>query len=286
MRHAARMQLPVAVANARELSREVVRSVRAQRASDALHTPAPPTAGFVLDVGAGQSPTPRADLVVDKYAADNFERASDLSFAKALVIGDGQALPFADGTFAYVIASHVLEHATDPPLFAAELSRVAQAGWAQVPSRESELTFGWPFHPWLIDLDKPDVLVFEARGERRAPSGRLFHEAARDSYMFRLWMGAHKGLWYHSVHWRGSLHVRCEDESAAEAVASFDVQQTVDVLGRAAASGPAGVLREALRCPVDRGELTESAGRMTCADCDRSYPVAGTVPVLLAEAAS
>ena len=285
MRDAARMPVPVAAHNLIELSREVVRSVRAQRATNALHTPAPPASGFVLDVGAGQSPTPRADIVVDKYAADNFERATDLSFEKPLVVGDGQALPFADGTFAYVIASHVLEHATDPLLFAAELSRVARAGWVQVPSRESELAFGWPFHPWLIDLER-GTLTVEARGDARAPVGRLFHEAARDSYMFRLWMGAHRGVWYHSVHWRESLQVRCNDESAAEAVASFDVEQTVDALTRAAASGPAGRLREQLRCPVDRGVLTEAAGRMTCADCGRAYPVAGTVPVLLAEAAA
>lgn len=284
MRHPARMALPPAVQNLRELTREVARSVRAQRAGDALHTPAPPADGFVLDVGAGQAPTPRADLVVDKYPADNFERSTDLSFAKPLVVGDGQALPFADGTFSYVIASHVLEHATDPPLFAAELSRVADAGWAQVPSRQSELAFGWPFHPWLIDLER-GVLVFEPRGDARALVGTVFHEAARDSYMFRLWMGAHRDLWYHSVHWRGSLRVSCTDESAAEAVASFDLEQTVAALSRATVAGPAGALRARLRCPVDRGPLTEAAGRMTCADCGRAYPVAGSVPVLLAEAA-
>ena len=286
VRHAAAMAIPEAVRNLRDLSREVVRAVRAERAGNALHRPAPPRSGFVLDVGAGHAPTPRADLVVDKYAADNFERTTDLSVLKPLVIGDGQALPFADGTFAYVIASHVLEHATDPPLFAGELSRVARAGWVQVPSRESELTFGWPFHPWLIDLEQPDTLVFRARGDARAPIGTVFHEAARDSYMFRLWMGADKSRWFHSLHWRGSLGVRCEDESAAEAVASFDLEQTVAVLERAAAAGPTGRLRDRLRCPVDGGALREAAGRMTCADCDRGYPLAGTVTVLLALAAA
>lgn len=279
------MALPPAIENIGLLTREVVESVRAMRAGDALHTAAPPDHGWVLDVGAGHAPHPRADLVVDKYAADNFERTTHLSFDKPLVVGDGEALPFADGTFAYVIASHVLEHATDPPLFAGELSRVAQAGWVQVPSRQSELSFGWAFHPWLIDLDRSDTLVFLARGDQKAPLGPLFHEAARDSYLFRLWMGAHRSLWYHSVHWRGELTVERRGESRAETVATLDVEQTVSLLARSAARGPRGELRAALCCPVDRGALTETGQRMGCATCDRSYPLGGTVPVLLAEAA-
>ena len=45
-------------------------------------------------------------------------------------------------------------------------------------------------------------------------------------------------------------------------------------------------VRAALRCPVDRGELREQAGHLACTTCERSYPVAGEVPVLLAEAAA
>lgn len=44
----------------------------------------------------------------------------------------------------------------------------------QVPSREAELTFGWPFHHWLIDrID--DTLVFEGRGGARALTVELMH---------------------------------------------------------------------------------------------------------------
>ncbi len=281
------MNIPPAVDNLRLLARDVRRAVQAQRSTDALHTAAPPATGFVLDVGAGHAPNPRADLVVDKYVSDNFERNTDLSFAKPLVVGDGQALPFADGTFAYVIASHVLEHATEPEVFAAELSRVAAAGWVQVPSRESELSFGWPFHPWLIDLAADETLVFHARGGQEAPIGKVFHEAAHESYLFRLWMASNRSLWYHSVHWRDALRV--EDRGAgstAAAIASFDVEESQAILRRSVARGPDGALRAALRCPVDRGTLSESGERMTCADCGRSYPVIGTVPMLIAEAAT
>ena len=99
----------------------------------------------MLDVGAGHAAHPRADVVVDKYVADDFERGAALDLGKPLIVADGHALPFADGAFAYVIASHVLEHATDPVRFARELTRVGRRGIRPGPEpRESELTFGWP----------------------------------------------------------------------------------------------------------------------------------------------
>ena len=129
--------------------RSAIREVRRARQEARLHEPRPPHAGLVLEVGSGQSPHPRADVLVDKYVADNFERPHEIGidFARPFVVADGQQLPFADGSFSYSIALHVLEHATDPLRFAAELSRVASAGFVQVPSSVAELTFGWPYHP-------------------------------------------------------------------------------------------------------------------------------------------
>ena len=129
------------------------RSVRDFRRQAGHHKPAPPESGFVLDVGAGHAPHPRSDLIVDKYVEDDFERQDPLAMTRPLVVADGEHLPFADRTFSYVIASHVLEHAIDPVAFASEMARVGAAGFVQVPSRQAELTFGWPFHPWLIDLE-------------------------------------------------------------------------------------------------------------------------------------
>jgi hypothetical protein len=265
--------------------REVGAYARATRANEIRHRPHPPQAGLVADVGSGQAPNPRADLIVDKYVVDDFERGSALVLDKPLVVADGHALPFADQTFAYIIASHVLEHATDVVRFADELQRVAQAGFVQVPSRQAELTFGWPFHPWLIDRDDA-TLVFHPRGQAVAPDGGYFHQSYADSSLFALWFGAHREHWHHTVHWEGSFAVRVEGASAAPQTADLDVERTLEGLRGMTVTGPAGALRAALRCPFDRGELTDDASRMTCSDCGRSYPVAGGVPVLLAEAAA
>jgi Methyltransferase domain len=266
------------------LTGELGRTLRQFRREAAVHRPKPPEQGFVLDIGAGHAPHPRSDVVVDKYVVDDFERESGLAVTKPLVVGDGHALPFASATFAYSIASHVLEHATDVPAFAGELARVSPAGFVQVPSRESELTFGWPFHPWLIDLDD-GVLVFVPRGDAMAPVGPLFHTAASESKLFTLWFGANRSVWHHTVHWTGIVPVRVGGPFASGQTADLDVERTLAVLPRMRATGPVGALREALRCPSDHGVLREKSSRLTCTDCGRSYPVAGTVPVLLDEAA-
>lgn len=236
-------------------------------------------------MGSGQAAHPNADLVVDKYVADDFERGAGLDLAHPLIVADGHALPLREASFDYVIASHVLEHATDVPQFAAELKRVAPRGFVQVPSREAELTFGWPFHPWLIDRDG-DTLVFSPRGTAEAPLGQLFHQAFADSTLFGLWFGANRGLWHHTLHWTGNFDVRVRGDSAAPATATLDVERTLFTLPKLGAEGPRGKLRQALRCPADGGELREDSANLVCERCDLRYPVAkGGVPVLLAEAA-
>jgi uncharacterized protein YbaR (Trm112 family) len=283
--------LPSPVRSAARVLTGIGRELAGARGAQRSHVPSAPAAGLVLDVGGGQAPHPRADIVVDKYVADDFERpgAEQLDLSKPLVVADAAALPFADGAFDYLVASHVLEHATDPVRFAAEFTRVARAGFVQVPTRASELTFGWDFHPWLIDLEG-DTLVFEPRGDRRAPCGELFHRSFAESALFRTWWASTRSEWHHSLEWRGALHVHVEGESAADRTATLDVERTVRALREAYARGalqplpPA--LRTLLRCPACGGALALSDERADCGGCARVYPVAGEVPVLLEEAAA
>lgn len=270
--------------------RSAFREVARVRREAALHVPRPPDTGLVLEVGSGQSPHPRADVLVDKYVADNFERPHEIGidFAEPFVVADGHQLPFADGSFAYAIALHVLEHATDPERFAGELSRVAKAGFVQVPSSVAELSFGWPYHPWLIEREG-DTLVFRARDGRRAPVGEVFHVAYAKSPLLRTWWAANRSLFHHSVEWRGELSVRVEGASTADETAALDLERTVSVLEQLNRAGalkphPQAVIAE-LRCPACRGTLSLERTSAACESCGRSYPVIGEVPILLLEAA-
>ena len=47
--------------------------------------------------------------------------------------------------------------------------------------------------------------------------------------------------------------------------------------------GSLGALREALRCPCCRGRLHDQLGYLVCMGCARSFPLVGTIPILINE---
>jgi hypothetical protein len=275
----ARRALGGAMREARGLAEELGRLPAERR----LARPDPPAAGLVLDLGGGHDPFPRSDAVVDKYVADDFERGGALARDRPLIVADGQALPFADGSIAYVIAAHVLEHATDPEGFAAELSRVSDAGFVQVPTSVGERAMGWPFHPWLVKREG-DTLVFAPKNAVGSDWEGL-HGLYDHSALFRLMFFARRSTFHHSIHWRGRLSVRVEGISRAQQTAEFDVQQTTEALRSAPAPPLTPELRAALRCPHCGSALQDGPATLRCGGCRRSYPVEGNVPLLIEEAA-
>src|ERR1700730_7068455 len=98
-----------------------------------LRLPIPKTA-LVLEVGSGDSPVPRSDVLLD-LTLQNHERVGGATIAnRPLVLGAIERLPFQDKIFDYVIAIHVLEHSKAPETFLGELQRVACAGYIESPS--------------------------------------------------------------------------------------------------------------------------------------------------------
>lgn len=121
---------------------------------------------LVLDVGGGARPFPRADFVLDIMPYDargqlgwtgdpSQERFTPQSWLQRDICERGP-WPFARQQFDFVICSHTLEDVRDPIWVAAELQRVASAGYIEVPSLREELTYGiqgpwvgWGHHRWL-----------------------------------------------------------------------------------------------------------------------------------------
>ena len=65
---------------------------------------------------------------------------------KPVVYYDGGKFPFKDGEFDYVICSHVVEHVPHPEQFAAELFRVAKAGYMEYPTIYYEYLYNYDVH--------------------------------------------------------------------------------------------------------------------------------------------
>jgi SAM-dependent methyltransferase len=115
----------------------------------------------VLEVGGGNHPDKRANVVVDKYVEDNTHRSGDLKVLKnqTFLQADGENLPFADHEFDYVICRHVLEHVDNPMQFVKEQARVAKMGYMETPSLLGEYIAPKESHRWIIqDIDDKLVL--------------------------------------------------------------------------------------------------------------------------------
>jgi hypothetical protein len=254
------------------------------------HRPDPPEEGLVLDVGSGPAADPGVDVTVDPDVLLTAERSGDASSGpeRALVVADPEHLPFADGSFAYSIIDEVLTGAGDPAAVAAELARLSPRGFAQVPSRASELVFGGPRDRWLVDLEEDEMLVFATKeGE---PPGAADATAAYDeSLLIRLGWAAHRSRWRHSVEWTDRLAVRVEGEPGPRAAPMPDVERVVAHLeeenrrGRLPFMTPQ--VMDLLRCPASGGQLARRGRWMDCRESGLSYPVVGPVPLLLAAAA-
>ena len=124
------------------------------------------SAALVLDVGSGDKPHWRADVLLDRYIADEYggQRSgrSGARVDRPLFDADAAAMPFADQAFDFVVCSHVLEHVEHPDAVIAELTRVAKAGYIEVPEAASAKIVDFPSHLWWVTLND-DVLVFTAK---------------------------------------------------------------------------------------------------------------------------
>ena len=140
---------------------------------------------LVLDVGSGDKPSWRADVLLDGYPDDPHagQRSGTgrTRVDRPLFDADAAAMPFADGAFDYVICSHVLEHVPDPSAVIAELTRVASAGYIEVPEAAAAKLIDFPTHLWWCRLDRtadPAELVFTAKTQP-------YFDAEIDEYLTR-----------------------------------------------------------------------------------------------------
>ena len=79
-----------------------------------------PDRGRVLEIGAGEATFDRKEC---EYIGINISLRGSPSF-----LGDGQALPFRDGTFDAVVATEVIEHVRYPYRLLREIRRVLRPG--------------------------------------------------------------------------------------------------------------------------------------------------------------
>jgi SAM-dependent methyltransferase len=122
---------------------------------------------IVLDVGSGNYPCPRANVLADFFPEESIHRSGRIMEDRPLVICSVERLPFLRHAFDFVICSHLLEHVESPSRAAAELSRVAQAGYIETPAYGKDILIGTGhMHRWQV-VEFEGVLHFFEYSERQ-----------------------------------------------------------------------------------------------------------------------
>jgi SAM-dependent methyltransferase len=115
----------------------------------------------IADFGSGHEPFRYASVLVDKKSTDDIQRGGltilDRLEGREFVDYDlnNTPYPFKDKEFDYAICSHVLEHLDDPVSALKEITRIAKAGYIEIPAFCSDIFMkkNDEIHKWLCLYD-------------------------------------------------------------------------------------------------------------------------------------
>lgn len=262
---------------------------------------------LVLDVGAGNNPHPRADVLCEKYLHDDFHRgAGGAATDLPLVVGDASALPFKSDSIDILISSNTIEHLEDPAGFFAEAGRVAHSGFFTAPSALQEHLCSYIYHPWMIER-QGDTLVFEAKDRV------VINPKVHDFFIHHI-MNNNLGLdtftidhWNQLVieyRWEGKPDLEVKGEPfmpevkattrAEEGAATYELRGIERVrfglkllvrriIHRLISARKKIDLAEILACPACCGSVRVDQDTVHCPQCRLDYPKENGIPIMLLE---
>lgn len=114
---------------------------------------------LVIDIGSGDAPNPRADVVCD-FIEENTERSDILKIDRPFVWANIENLPFKDKVFDYSIVSHVLEHIEKPESALLEIQRISKAGYIETPNAFYEYAISYICHVSRCTVINNKLIVF------------------------------------------------------------------------------------------------------------------------------
>lgn len=121
---------------------------------------------LVLDIGSGDKPHWRSDVLLDKYIDKKFgsQRSGSAKTVldRPMFISDVSNMPFKDKAFDFVICSHLLEHVVDPASTINEIVRVGKAGYIELPYEGTSKLIDFPTHLWYCNK-VGKKLIFKAK---------------------------------------------------------------------------------------------------------------------------
>jgi SAM-dependent methyltransferase len=241
---------------------------------------------LVLDVGSGDNPHVRADVLCDAHLESGVERRGKFDLivdGRPFIFADSVNLPFKDKAFDFVICRHLLEHMYDPLLLLAELERIGKAGYIETPSSLLEKLHGWDFHRLLVDA-KNNCLDIRAK-PKDEKFGLLPQEITKSPHWGKF-VDKNSGKLLSSCFWKDKIEYRLEgvfEKNITEKQEKF-TSLPVRSLRRRARWGLTKIFRlfvarpkfrinEILACPKCHKGLKVMADHTFCSFCNMPYPI-------------
>lgn len=267
---------------------------------------------LVLDLGSGDDPHPRANILCDRFVKDNRQRAGGFSIVidRPLVVADARCLPFKNQAFDYIICRHLLEHLVDPERLIKELMRVGKAGYIETPSILAERFFGWDFHLWFVTSKNGTLLL---QGKRKGVRfGGFFHKLIEKQIWFRRFFEENEDLFYTRYEWQGKIKIKVVkeiDQKEEQILKKIDWSRSKDLVfyfqwltrrfkrkfnkeirkalwqfkSQFQKQSILDFLLPLLVCPNCRAgvELGRGGKLIECPSCGKKYSLNGAIPIML-----
>ena len=261
-----------------------------------LYCPVPASA-LVLEVGSGGSPYFRANILIDAYADTRERHWAPFITDRPSVLGMGEALPFRDKCFDFVIASHVLEHSANPEIFLRELQRVAKAGYIETPDAFMERINPYWDHRSEVTVRNGVLLVRKKPNWQTDPElVELYEERAKNLIASSV-IPSNPFTFHTRFYWTDHIPFRIINPEVNASWEPPTVTQTTQIqMSLRAKIGRIGLamarklfsqrqrnkkiqLDKLLQCPTCKStELRFSQSEVTCKGCGRKYDVINGVP--------
>jgi SAM-dependent methyltransferase/uncharacterized protein YbaR (Trm112 family) len=169
-----------------------------------LHCPVDRRA-MVLEVGSGGNPYWRSNVLLDAYETTRERHWAPLVADRPTVLGFVESLPFRDKAFDFVIASHVLEHSTDPAKFLTELQRVAKAGYIEVPDAFMERINPYRDHRLEITTQRGELRIRKKEQWQVDPALVALYEARVKPFVTKELMRKRPFQFHVRFYWSDSI---------------------------------------------------------------------------------
>ena len=250
---------------------------------------------LVLDIGSGGHPYPRADILVDRISGAEHRNNYSLITDRITILSDARKLPFKDKSIDFSIASHILEHISNPEVFLKELIRVSKRGYIEVPSALFERLFPYNIH--CLEIDKiDDELIIHKKSkpiiddfmnsfsylEKNGTLGKIMHENPASFHVRLFWEDKIKykiinkevdSSWVESIYFEENS----EAVTTNKLVNSFTWRNLGDYLAtiyyKSIRSSYRNnkVIRNILCCPECYKDLKISLDELYCSSCNKKY---------------